>query len=157
MYCFFVHLNYGVRTDGGIGDVLRKRSYNLTTLYYIGRFFYDFLFFLFVIIIMMSIVFGIVIDTFAELKEMGYKKEDDIINICYVCGERREDLEVNKKNFESHVAGEHCIWQYVEYMIGLKYVDIQETNAVNSYVMEMIQEKNISWFPTHSNIEEKQH
>jgi hypothetical protein len=32
-------------------------------------------------------------------------------------------------------------------MIGLKFVDPQETNAVNSFVIEQLEDKKISWFP----------
>ncbi len=32
-------------------------------------------------------------------------------------------------------------------MIGLKFVDPQETNAINSFVIEQLQDKKISWFP----------
>ena len=36
-------------------------------------------------------------------------------------------------------------------MIGLKFVDPQETNAINSFVIEKIEQKKISWFPSFSN------
>jgi hypothetical protein len=32
-------------------------------------------------------------------------------------------------------------------MIGLKFVDPQETNAINSFVIEQLEDKKISWFP----------
>jgi hypothetical protein len=32
-------------------------------------------------------------------------------------------------------------------MIGLKYVDIQETNAINSYVIESLEKKVVGWVP----------
>jgi hypothetical protein len=41
----------------------------------------------------------------------------------------------------------HNIWTYVEYMLGLRFVDIQETNAINSYVIESLEKKEIAWFP----------
>jgi len=42
-------------------------------------------------------------------------------------------------------------------MIGLKFVDPQETNAINSYVIDMMASKSISWFPVSklSNSEKK--
>ena len=33
-------------------------------------------------------------------------------------------------------------------MIGLKFEDPQETNAINSFVIEQLQDKKISWFPS---------
>ncbi len=32
-------------------------------------------------------------------------------------------------------------------MLGLKLVDIQETNAINSYVIESLKQKEFAWFP----------
>lgn len=42
---------------------------------------------------------------------------------------------------------DHDIWTYADYIVGLKFVDKQETNAINSYVIEKIEEKSIAWFP----------
>ena len=33
-------------------------------------------------------------------------------------------------------------------MIGLKFVDPQETNAINSFVIQQLEDKKISWFPS---------
>ena len=118
--------------------------------YVVGRFFYDFLFFLIIAVIMLNIIFGIIIDTFAELRELNQKIQDDKNNVCYVCGAKRDDFNKGNKNFDEHVGEEHCIWNYVEYMIGLKFVDVQDTNAINSYVIDMINEKNISWLPIYA-------
>ena len=48
---------------------------------------------------------------------------------------------------EEHINKVHNIWDYVDYMIGLKFVDPQETNAINSFVIEQLEDKKISWFP----------
>ena len=47
----------------------------------------------------------------------------------------------------------HNLWTYVDYLIGLKFIDPQETNAINSFVIEKVEEKKISWFPWFSNEE----
>ncbi len=36
-------------------------------------------------------------------------------------------------------------------------MDPQETNAINSYVIEMIEQKSISWFPSTNASEEDSH
>ena len=142
------HLRLGLRTDGGIGKYIKQKSLNNKAWAYIGRFFFIFGFFIMLIIILMSIVFGIVIDTFAGLREKSNEIEHDIKNICFICGASRDEIEKINLNFKSHINGEHDIWTYAEYMIGLKFVDPHETNAVNSYAIEMISNKNISWIPS---------
>lgn len=147
LYCFITHLDYGLRSDGGIGEYIPKRSYNLDSGYYIGRFFHNLLYFIIVNVIIFSILMGIIIDTFAELREMMSKKEDDMANICYICGDSRENIEKKSTNFFKHITQEHSLWTYAEYIVGLKFVDPQETNAINSYVIGTLEQKAISWFP----------
>lgn len=148
MACFIIHIDYGLRTDGGIGEFIPKRSYYQDTPYYVLRFFYNLLYFIIVVVIMLSILFGIIIDTFAELREAERKVYYDKWNKCFICGATKEDLEKESINFNTHTKTTHSIWHYVEYIIGLKFVDPQETNAINSYVIEMLQEKSIAWFPS---------
>lgn len=90
---------------------------------------------------------GIIIDTFAELREMTSKKEEDMADVCFICGDVMENLEKKSKNFLHHVTKEHNIWTYAEYIIGLKLLDPQEVNAINSYVIGTLEQKAISWFP----------
>jgi hypothetical protein len=61
-------LNYGLRMGGGIGDVLAWVSYTTKDQYYL-RFIFDLGFFLIVVIILLNIIFGIIIDTFAQLRD----------------------------------------------------------------------------------------
>jgi hypothetical protein len=76
--------------------------------------------------------------------------------VCYICGAKRDNLEKNCINYESHITNDHNMWDYVMYIIGLKFVDPQETNAINSHVIEMVQEKSISWFPSDKSNDHKQ-
>ena len=151
------HLDYGLRTDGGIGEHLKKISINDGLGYYLGRFLFEILYFIIMIVVLLSIVFGIIIDTFAELLEINHEIHIDKIDHCFICGAKREDLEKNCINYEKHVKTDHDIWTYADYIIGLKFVDPQETNAINSHVIEMIENKSISWFPStgHTSSEEE--
>jgi len=122
-----------------------------------GRFFHNTLYFIVVNVILFSILMGIIIDTFAELREMTSKKEEDQAHVCFICGDIRENLEKKSKNYLNHVTGEHNIWTYVEYIIGLKLVDPQEVNAINSYVIGTVEQKAISWFPHAESDENNKH
>jgi hypothetical protein len=141
-------MDYGVRTDGGIGDYLKKPQLYTDHAYFVGRFFFEFMFFIVVVVIMLGVVFGIIIDTFAELREKTDHIENDMKNVCFICGSKKDQLEKECINYEDHIANDHNIWNYALYIIGLKFVDPQETNAINSYVIEMNSERSISWFPS---------
>ncbi len=144
------HLNYGIRSDSGIGEHLKKLPlYGGPdgSAYFVGRFFYEMLFFIIVIVIMLGVVAGIIIDSFAELLEKLNKREEDIKEICFICGEHKDDLENESKNYEEHIDETHNIWHYALYIVGLKFIDAQDMNAINSYVNQLNEEKSISWFP----------
>ena len=147
-YCFLTQLEFGLRTDGGIGEFTNKISFLEEPNYFMGMFFYQFFFFVIIVIIMLSVIGGVVIDTFAELREKSQKQSYDMNNVCYICSGNKNDIEKKGESFKEHITEVHNIWTYVDYMIGLKFVDPQETNAINSFVIEQLENKKISWFPS---------
>ena len=94
-------------------------------------------------------VFGIIVDTFRELRKETSKNDYDIANVCFICGVSKDELEKDNINYESHIVEEHYVWDYVNYMVGLKDIDEQEANAVTNYAMEKIKNKDYSWFPSY--------
>lgn len=48
---------------------------------------YDLLFFFMVIIIVLNLIFGVIIDTFADLRSEKQKKEEILKTTCFICGE----------------------------------------------------------------------
>ena len=97
---------------------------------------------------MLNFVGGSVIDTFAELREKSQEDLNDMENVCFICNGTRNDIEKKGEVFEEHIKNVHSVWTYLDYIIGLSFVDPQETNAINSYVIEQLNEKKISWFPS---------
>jgi Na+-transporting NADH:ubiquinone oxidoreductase subunit NqrC len=136
----------------------KRRSFVIEPGYYIARFLYEDLFFILVIVILLSLVFGIVIDAFAELRDKYLKNEKDKKDTCFICGASREQLEKKCENFNLHVMKVHNMWTYADYIIGLKFVDVQETNAINSYVIEQVEMKQTAWLPVEEEVpsEEKE-
>ena len=82
--CIVTTLNQGLRNGGGIGDVLRSPS--ITEPFFTARVIYDMLFFFIVIIIVLNLIFGVIIDTFADLRSEKQQKEDCLKNSCFICG-----------------------------------------------------------------------
>lgn len=52
-----------------------------------ARVVYDLLFFFIVIIIVLNLIFGVIIDTFADLRSEKQKKEEVLKTTCFICGE----------------------------------------------------------------------
>lgn len=51
-----------------------------------GRVLYDLLFFFILIIIVLNLIFGVIIDTFADLRSEKQQKDDVLKNTCFICG-----------------------------------------------------------------------
>merc|ERR1712107_505171 len=96
--CIITTLNQGLRNGGGIGDVLRPPS--STEPFYTLRLIYDMLFFFVVIIIVLNLIFGVIIDTFADLRTEKTNKEEIIKNTCFICGLERKASDNKNVTFE---------------------------------------------------------
>ncbi len=83
--CIVTTLNQGLRNGGGIGDILRPPS--IQEPLFPARVIYDMIFFFVVIIIVLNLIFGVIIDTFADLRSEKQQKEEVIKNSCFICGE----------------------------------------------------------------------
>jgi hypothetical protein len=148
IYCFLTHVNYGLRTDGGIGEFIAKVSYLNESDYFMGMFFFQLMFFIIIILILLAVIGGTIIDSFSELTNKLRDNEIDMKNVCFICNGDRNSIENNGENFDLHIKEIHDVWTYVDYMIALKFVDPQETNAINSFVIQQLEDKKISCFPS---------
>jgi inositol 1,4,5-triphosphate receptor type 1 len=91
-------MNQGLRNGGGIGDVLRQPS-SKDPLFMV-RVLYDILFFFIVIIIVLNLIFGVIIDTFADLRSEKHNTEEIKKNTCFICGLERKDFDNKNVTFE---------------------------------------------------------
>jgi inositol 1,4,5-triphosphate receptor type 3 len=87
MHCFLSTINYGLRFGGGMGDffpTVTVESWAWQDKWI--RFYFDLSFNLVVSVICLNVIFGIIIDTFAQLREASSNIEEDKKNICFICG-----------------------------------------------------------------------
>jgi hypothetical protein len=92
-HCYMSTLNFGLRAGGGVGDFLPSNSYfnDSKTTYYI-RSINDLSFFMIVIVMFFNIIFGIIIDTFAGLRDEKAQMDDDMRNVCFICSIDRQSV-----------------------------------------------------------------
>lgn len=57
--------------------------------YFFWRIIYDLSFFVVLIIIVLNLIFGVIIDTFGDLRGEKNEKEDILKNTCFICGLER--------------------------------------------------------------------
>ena len=126
----------GLRNGGGIGDVLRPPSH--TEQMFSFRVIYDMLFFFIVIIIVLNLIFGVIIDTFADLRSEKQQKEETLKNSCFICGLERKAFDNKNVTFEEHIRMEHNMWHYLNFVVLIKVKDPTEFTGPESYVHEMV-------------------
>ena len=78
----------GLRSGGGIGDVLDYSSFSWFP-YMTFRAIFDLSFFIIVIIIGLNIIFGIIVDTFSQLRDEKNFIEEDNKRVCFICSLQR--------------------------------------------------------------------
>jgi hypothetical protein len=136
LMCIVTTLNLGLR-NGGIGDVLRKPSHSESMFMF--RVIYDMIFFIIVILITMNLIFGVIIDTFGDLRQEKQEKDYTLKYTCFICGLDRSKFDNKSITFEDHVQTEHNMWHYLYFLILLKQKDKTEFTGPESYVFSCIQ------------------
>ncbi|KAG7217361.1 hypothetical protein INR49_021528 [Caranx melampygus] len=134
LMCIITVLNQGLRNGGG--EPL-----------FAARVVYDLLFFFVVIIIVLNLIFGVIIDTFADLRSEKQRKEEILKTTCFICGLERDKFDNKTVSFEEHIKSEHNMWHYLYFLVLVRVKDPTEYTGPESYVAQMIAEKNLEWFP----------
>jgi hypothetical protein len=125
---------------------------------YWGKFFYDYLFNLIIAVLLFQIFSGIIIDKFGELREANEAKRKDAMNECFICGQKREELEkkLGYNGFRYHTLFEHNMWDYL-FFIG--YLRQKRNSYVNDYieleryVIEKLEKEVNDWMPCYYDYE----
>lgn len=143
LMCIVTTLNQGLRNGGGIGDILRAPSSKEPL--FMARVVYDLLFFFIVIIIVLNLIFGVIIDTFADLRSEKQQKELILKNTCFICGLNRSAFDNRTVSFEEHIKTEHNMWQYLYFMVLIRVKDPTEFTGPESYVHGMVKAMILEW------------
>lgn len=139
--CVLIVLDIGLR-KGDIGeamdDIEWKAEQDVPDRYFIFyRMLYTFLFYTTVTTILMNIIFGIIIDTFAELREKKDQVESDIEGRCFICGIERfmfDQLSTEGNGFDNHVENDHNMWKYIFFQVYLREKNFDDYSGGESYV-----------------------
>ena len=116
-------------------------------------FFFGLTYFLIITTIILNVVFGIIIDSFAQLRENFSNKEEDMKNKCFMCNLDRYTLDRDtEEGFDVHIVQDHDMWDYVYFIIHLKQKDPSDYNGIESHIASMLKAEEIEWFPAHKSI-----
>ena len=138
-----IAISYGVRGEHGVAGMMTNTTG--------PRFMLDISFYFVVVAILRNIFFGIIIDTFAKLRDDFMEKEANLNNSCTICGADRAEFErlssLGTKGFNSHRQKVHNVEHYLYFSICIWSQNKEEDNAIEMYVRKCIEEGDISWLP----------
>merc|ERR1711934_822073 len=110
--CLYVTINFGLRSSGGVGDYAGMEPSALM----LGRFLIDLGYFLIVLIVLMNVIFGIILDTFSELRSDKMERLRDTTEVCFICGIEKITFdrasEAGHNGFRRHIKDDHYMWNY---------------------------------------------
>ena len=144
--CLLVLTNYGTR-GSGIADYLPELSYKDNIKMFVGKFFYDMTYLIFVIMIMGNVTFGLIVDTFGELRDESYNYENDKKNICFICQISRDGCLLKNIDFNSHIKNDHNLWNYVYFLVYLHLYNPNDFSRVEGIVWDKLIENDYGWIP----------
>jgi inositol 1,4,5-triphosphate receptor type 3 len=147
LQCYLFILSRGSLSNGGISNDIERISYKKDAGFFIGRFFYDVIFFLLISLYIGKMFLSFIIDTFGDLRNTNAENTHDKKNICFICQISRDECLMKNIDFDKHVDKVHNIWNYV-YFLNYLYVNNPfNFNWIENSVWEKLQEQGINWIP----------
>lgn len=101
----------------------------------------------FIKIVILQIIFGIIIDAFAELRGNRNDTVEDLGGFCFMCSLDKQTFERNAEGFINHYRNDHRIWNYMFYIKKLENKDKTEYNGIETYVNNCIDKEDLGWYP----------
>lgn len=151
--CFKLHLDYGLynvpnwagdfyitpELDGELSFV-----YGRTVLARLIGTVYNITYVILINLVLQSIISGLIIDTFSQLREENEATLRDIGDKCFICSITKDDFEQNEISFDLHIKEEHNMWHYLWFQIYLDSKDELTYSSVENYAAEEFSEKSVS-------------
>ena len=147
--CAITYFNNGVRSGGGIGDLLSMKPFSDVTNY-AARYLMDMIFYITVILLLLNMINGVIVSTFSQIREESNNKEEDKTNKCFICSIDRVEFEKKKIAFKDHL--KHNSKTYIKYLVFLKLFDEKDLDADQSHIITCLKERDIGCFPVEKSL-----
>uniref|UniRef100_A0A1I8I1W9 Ion_trans domain-containing protein n=1 Tax=Macrostomum lignano TaxID=282301 RepID=A0A1I8I1W9_9PLAT len=104
-------------------------------------------FFILITTVGLNIIFGIIVDTFSELRNMKWTAEVDMRDNCFICSRNSYDFEHHGMGFDYHVRQEHNMWAYIFFFIHLEDTARNDYTSLDLHVYKLLAEEKYDFFP----------
>ena len=81
-----------------------------------------------------QVIFGIIIDSFGELRQHRHMVKGKIDNECFICGIDRFTFDTKGSGFDRHVSVDHNKWNYVFMLVMIREKPAEEYNGWEQHV-----------------------
>jgi len=108
---------------------------------------YDLAFFFTANVLLVSLITGIIIDTFSEMRSKKDFIEEQVNNYCFICGIDRETFNFHGYGFDKHLLNDHWMWNYVYLRKHLQDKTSTEHTGQEQYLHQMFERRNIKFIP----------
>jgi len=151
--CWISTLSTGLR-KGDLGEVMQTVPAGDPN--YGSMMIYQFSYWAIVVTVLLNLIFGIIIDTFSELRSVAAATKNQMENTCFVCGIDRFTLDTKGGGFERHIKHDHNMWQYLYLMCYLWVKDPTTYNGWEQHVAKCIDAGDTSFLPRNNAIAVKE-
>lgn len=143
--CFIYYFNVGVRSGGGVGDTTIPKY--LGDEGFLFKFTLDILFYFAVIIILLNMINGIIISTFAYLRNERDQLDHLLENNCLICFISKQEFERRNLSFEKHKNEEHNIFSYIDFLVNIQLRNKDHLNEIELGILKALEKSSISFYP----------
>ena len=150
--CYLQILNLGLTRGGGISEAINVTDIDSESVNFYLNLILILGFFIMVNIICLNVIFGIIIDTFSELRDKQNLRDWDQLNRCDICGIERKIFEKRGLNFDIHQSVQHNLWDYVFYLVYLQTLDEQSLTGFEYFVFSQFKNRSTAWLPISSTL-----
>jgi hypothetical protein len=142
--CFLSSLHIGIRNGGGIGDSLAAEEGGFSEY----RVVFEMSYWVIVIVILMNVIFGIIINTFGELRDQRNALKQEIHSNCFICGEARSQIELHSQGWSNHFMCLHSPFAYVAFIAHVSEQPANDCTGIEKYVKSKVEARDTSFFPS---------
>uniref|UniRef100_A0A1I8JHH3 Ion_trans domain-containing protein n=1 Tax=Macrostomum lignano TaxID=282301 RepID=A0A1I8JHH3_9PLAT len=143
--CFVTILRFGL--IGDLFENLVPPSSHRNFDEYVWMALFSITFFVLISTIGLNIIFGIIVDTFSQLRDKKWMAETDMRNCCFICSRNNYDFEHHGQGFDHHVRTEHNMWAYIFFFIHLEDTATNDYTSLDLHVHKMLKEERFEFFP----------
>lgn len=141
--CWITGWNDGLR-KGDLGGVLMMtEKKNLQPMFVA----FEFSYFVVVVTVLLNVIFGIIVDTFAQLRHNNLETLHDMENSCFICSIDRFTFDRVAQGFEEHIKMDHYMWNYFYLSVHLREKPVSEHSTWEADVFSKMTRSDTAFFP----------